>query len=107
MAETTTIHKNDSGVLFLCTIYDENGSPVNLSSVESVELYFRKPSGNVVMFPLEIVGDATRGFVRYVSGVNDFNEVGRWRSQIIVRFASDSIRHSSLGYVTVEDNIVT
>lgn len=99
----TTIHMNDSGVLFLITVKDETGV-VDLTTVENIDVVFQKPDKSFITRPCETV-NAAAGLVRYVSATNDFNQSGRWRVQVVIRFSDDNVKHSDVGTLTVERNI--
>lgn len=99
----TTIHMNDAGVIFLFNVVDENGV-VNLTTVQRVNVYFKRPDNSIISVVGEVI-NPPQGVVRYVSSESDFNQAGRWESQVVVRFADDNIKHSDIGLINVEDNI--
>lgn len=103
MASTSAVHMYDAGVLFLITVQDESGI-VNLTTVQNVQLFFQKPDRSVYGVQCQIL-NASTGLVQYVSTTTDFDQVGKWSVQIVVRFATDNIKHSDIGILTVMKNL--
>jgi hypothetical protein len=104
MATTaSTIHMYDSGVQFLITVEDENG-PVDLTTAQNVTMFFQKPDKSVVTNICTIINAAV-GLVSYVSTPTDFDQIGRWSIQVVVRFADNDIKHSDIGTLTVLKNL--
>jgi hypothetical protein len=104
MATVNSIRVNDSGVLFLITVRDESGV-VDLSTVQGIDLFFQRPDRSIVQFTPQIVGDGHSGLISYTSTATDFNVAGRWRYQVVVRFANDNVKHSDIGSLNVENNL--
>jgi hypothetical protein len=106
MPDIGTVHIGDVGVVFIFTMYDDVGI-LNLSTVQSVTLAFQRPDGSIIQRLCEVVGGGTAGVVQYISQVGDLDKAGRWRMQVIARFASGNVRHSNITTVLVEGNLVT
>lgn len=104
MPDVTSIHMNDSGVMFLVTVRDESGV-VDLSAVQNVILSFQKPDRTIVSVTPEIVGDGRTGLLRYISGADDFDQAGRWKYQVVVQFATSDVKHSDVGAFNVDSNL--
>lgn len=103
MASSSTVHVNDIGIQFLITVRDESGV-VNLSTVNTVTLFFQKPDQSIISRLCNIV-NPTQGIVQYVSTSLDFDQPGKWKMQVVIKFADDNIKHSDIGVLTVEKNI--
>lgn len=99
----SVVHVNDAGVVFIITVSDESG-PVNLTTAQSVNLVFQKPDKSILTVDCTVF-NANAGIVHYVSTVNDFDQSGRWRVQAKVTFASDNVKHSDVGVMTIAKNI--
>ena len=106
------IHFNDIGTIFRLTIeecIDVNGvdtlAPVDLTLVDSVEIYFGKPNSPNVK-KIGTVYDAANGVVQYVTIKDDLDDLGKWFIQAKAIFVVDSQEHySNLDSFTVYKNI--
>ncbi len=85
------IHKDDIGTLFKCTIKDGN-TIVDVSSVTTKQLIFKKPSGALLTKAASFFTDGTDGIITYASASGDLNEVGTWRLQGFVDFGSTEFK---------------
>lgn len=99
----TTVHMFDSGVVFMFNVVDESG-PVDLSTILGVDVYFQKPDKSILQRTGDIF-DAVQGVVTYTSSDTDFDQAGRWKTQLVVRFAGNDVKHSDIGTLTVAVNL--
>ena len=89
------LHYNDIGTVILTTITDcvsGTSSPLNISSATSIFLVLKSPSGTSYNKVAVFKTDGTDGKVQYTTLDGDLIEVGTWRIQAIVNFATSSFR---------------
>ena len=97
------IHKNDVGTIIRLTVTDD-GSAVDLSASSTKQILLRKPSGQVLTKTASFTTDGTNGQIQYTTIAGDLNEVGDWRAQASLVFASSSWLSSILVF-TVHENV--
>lgn len=106
------IHLNDIGTIFRLTIVEcvtvdgvKSIVPVNLTLVDSVEIYFGKPTLPNVK-KNGTVYDAVNGIVQYETVAGDLDELRTWYIQAKAIFAPGTQEHSSnVDSFTVYPNI--
>lgn len=89
------LHYNDIGTVIMTTINDcvsGTSSPLDVSSAVSVSLVFQSPSGVSSTKTAVFNTDGSDGKIKYITQDGDLNEVGAWRMQAIVSFATSSFR---------------
>jgi hypothetical protein len=93
------IHQNDVGTRFLITVKD-NGEPLDISDAILRQINFRKPSDIVINRPASILGDgsALSGVMYYDTVVGDLDEVGYYKLQGVIGFASGTYYTDIYGF---------
>jgi hypothetical protein len=85
------IHQDDIGTRFQITIRECNGTDtIDVSTALYRQLTFRKPSDTLVTRTASIFNDgsATSGVIYYDSVAGDLDEVGNYKLQAKISFAS-------------------
>lgn len=72
--------------------------------MQGVDIYFQKPDKTIIERAGTIF-NAAGGVVEYISDAADFDQVGRWKTQVVVRFSNSNIKHSDIGTITVVGNL--
>ena len=101
------LHYNDTGTIILTTIKDcvsGTSSPLDISAAVSTFLVLKSPSGTSYNKVAVFKTDGTDGKVQYTTVDGDLNEVGTWRIQAIINFATSSFR-SNVKTFKVYENI--
>ena len=101
------VHFGDIGTIFRATINDcVNGvqSPIDLSTVTTLQLIFKSPSGVVKTKTAVFTTDGTDGQIQYVTIADDLDEVGNWKLQAYIVLPSGSWR-SDIGTFRVYENL--
>lgn len=98
-----TLHVGDQGVLFIFEIVDEAGA-VDLSTASTVSVFFQRPDKTLLEVP-GTVTDAINGVVSYTCQAGDFNQAGRWKTQVVILFSNGYVKHSDIGTLTVLPNL--
>lgn len=100
------IHVADVGTAFVCTIVDEDGAVVDVSSATVKQLWFQKPDQSTVAFDAAFVTDGTDGKIRYVtSAASDLDQSGGWKLQGHVAFGG-YVLHSDVHKFKVFANLM-
>lgn len=99
------IHVGDIGTSFRATVKDEEDEIVNLSTANTLLMWFRKPDGSVAEFTASLYTDGTDGVIEYITEENDLDQPGRWKSQGVVGFPDGSLIHSDIHTFKVYDNL--
>ena len=103
------IHVNDIGTKFMITVKGEDNSTVDLSdeNITSRDIIFRKPSDTVVTNAGAIGGDgsATSGVMIYMTVDGDLDEVGFWKLQGKIEFASAGTFYTDINTFQVHCNL--
>lgn len=89
------LHYNDIGTIILTTINDcvsGTSTALDVSASTSVSLVLKSPSGISSTKTAIFNTDGSDGKVKYTTVDGDLNEVGTWRMQAIVNFATSSFR---------------
>ena len=89
------LHYNDTGTVIMTTINDcvsGKSSPLDVSEAVSVSLVLKSPSGTSSAKPAVFDTDGSDGKVKYTTVSGDLNEIGTWRMQVLVNFATSSFR---------------
>ena len=85
------IHQNDIGTRFQVTIRDCGGTdPIDVSTAAFRQFTFRKPSDTLMNRTASIFddGSATSGVIYYDTVAGDLDEVGIYKLQAKISFAS-------------------
>lgn len=98
-----SIRVGDKGTEFRVTITDEDVA-VDLSSASTLQLSFKKPSGDTLTVDAELYTDGTDGIIYYNTVEGDINESGMWRLQSYVVVGSAAYS-STIGTFKVECNL--
>lgn len=76
------VHLNDKDQHFEHTIRDEAEAIVDLTSAGTMQILFRKPSGEVLTkVAVKVNAPGTDGKIEYISIAGDMNETGGWKRQ--------------------------
>lgn len=76
------IHINDIGTEIRITITDCNGVAIDISNATSLNLFFKKPSGESITKTGSFVTDGSDGLIKYIVQSGDINEIGTWKIQV-------------------------
>lgn len=98
------IHKYDIGTKFLRTMYDEQGSIVDISSASTKIMRFKKPNGVVVEKDTIFETDGTDGQLYYTTILNDLDQAGQWYLQVFVVLYNGQW-YSDVSSFIVHDNL--
>lgn len=98
-----SIRVSDIGTEFRVTITDE-GTAVDISSATTLQMIFKKPSGETLTVDADLYTDGTDGIIFYNTVDGDIDESGIWKLQtyIVIGAASYS---STIGNFRVECNL--
>lgn len=98
------MHVNDYGAIINITVKDQSNNPVDLSSVTSHNIYFRKPDKTVVTTS-GVVSDATNGIITYTVPSGQLDLVGIFSIQARVITPSGQFS-SNISEFRVDPNII-
>jgi len=100
-----TVHKEDIGTAFVCTIKDGNGKIIDVSDATTKEISFLKPSGAKVTKDASFTTDGKDGKIEWITDlVTDLDECGIWKIQGFVVIPTGEW-HTTKHSFPVEDNI--
>lgn len=99
----TEIHKGDVGTVFTVTVENCN-SQEDLSAATLKQILFKKPSGTLLTKTASFSTDGTDGILTYTTIAGDLDEVGTWKIQAYLEFASGSY-HTEYTSFKVERNL--
>ena len=87
------IHESNYGWTANFTIKDQDGSPVDLSGSNSVQIVFTRPN-NSGSFTRDatFTTDGVDGNIYYVDQENEIVETGTWQMQAVVTWSSSVLR---------------
>lgn len=98
-----SIRVGDTGTEFRINITDE-GTAVDLSSATTLQIIFKKPSGETLTVNADLYTDGTDGIIFYNAVDGDIDESGMWKIQTYVVVGSASYS-STVGTFKVECNL--
>ena len=98
-----SIRVNDTGTEFRIQITDEDVA-VDLSSATTLQLIFKKPSGETLTVDAQLYTDGTDGIIYYNTVDGDIDESGVWKLQSYVVVGSAAYS-STVGTFKVECNL--
>jgi len=101
----TIIHVGDVGTVFELTITEQDGTVVDVSSVATKTIYFKKPNSAKIAATASFTTNGTDGKIKYASQTNDIDMAGLWKIQGYVEFASGDKFYSEVVSFTVRANI--
>lgn len=104
MAVIEKAQKSAIGVVIQVTIL-EDGVAVDVSTVTTKQIIFRKPDGPAVTKTASFVNSGTDGKLKYTTIAGDLNESGLWDVQGYVVFAGGFDGRSDITQFEVEDNL--
>ena len=87
------VHQNDIGTIFRVTISDGDDA-VDVSSLTTQELIFRKPDGTTETQTSSFYTDGTDGVIQYTSVSGDLDTVGQWKIQANIVMPTGTWRSS-------------
>jgi len=76
-----SIHCNDIGTIFRCTIYDENGDIVDISTASGIYIIFKLPNFTSTIKTASFYTDGTDGVLQYIAESGDISLSGQWSMQ--------------------------
>lgn len=88
------IHVGDIGTAFKATILNEADEVVDVSTVTTKQLIFRKPDGTLLTKTATFDTDGTDGVIKYTSASGDLDVKGQWKMQGYVVFPGGSWKTS-------------
>src|SRR6185503_12074784 len=104
-AITGEVHVGDVGTVFEATVYDSDGTVVDISLASTLQMLFRKPNGTVVPKTATRSGSGVDGKMRYVTTLaSDLDVAGGWSVQGVVAIGSGSWKTSIVEF-TVKANL--
>jgi len=74
-------HIGNIGTDFQVTITDCNGTAIDISDADTMNIIFKKPSGATLTKTAIFVTDGSDGVVRYLTVDGDIDEIGTWKIQ--------------------------
>jgi len=77
----------------------------DLTSVASVQIRLKPPTGATVVDTASVLGDPLGGIVRFLAASTVLSTKGSWAVQFVVTYNDASIARSSVGKITVLENI--
>lgn len=98
-----SIRVGDTGTEFRINITDE-GVAVDLSAATTIQMIFKKPSGETLTVDANLYTDGTDGVIFYNTVDGDINESGMWRIQTYIVVGA-AIYSSTVGTFRVECNL--
>ena len=81
------LHVNDVGTIFKSTILDEDGDVVDISSLISATISFKKPNDIKIDRTPTLYTDGTDGILSYVTVSGDINMNGLWSLQVVANLS--------------------
>lgn len=81
---TCGIHKDDIGTTIIVTVCDCNSAAIDISTADTKQIIFKKPSGANLTKDADFVTDGNDGKIQYIIQEGDIDEVGTWKIQGIV-----------------------
>ena len=98
------IHEGDIGTIFRVVIVEDD-QVIDISTTTPRNMYFRKPSEDVLTKAGVFTTDGTDGLLEYKAVTGDLDEVGVWRIQAELFFPSGDKWGGEVGKFTVHPNI--
>jgi len=89
----TEVHVDDYGWMLSLSIRDDDGSLMDISYADLVEIIFTKPNntGNIVR-TAQFINDGTDGAIYYVIEEGDIDETGTWQIQVQIKGSTSELR---------------
>lgn len=97
------IHVGDIGTQLIVAVYDD-GDIVNISGALSKTIILKKPDDSVSNKSASLLTDGTDGKMVYTSVAGDFDQVGKYKIQGQVIFASGTF-YTGIGSFSVNCNL--
>lgn len=106
---TITILRNSYGTSIHLQALDSSGTAINLTSITSITFNVRLlgSSTNQISSTTVPVDTAASGLCHYVPAVNDFNLEGVFYAELVIAYASSSVRVKDLIIVVVSEDSPT
>jgi hypothetical protein len=98
------VQKEAINVAVIATIV-EDGEVVDVSTVTTKELVFRKPNGTTLTKTASFFTDGTDGKIQYLAETDFFDVVGFWKVQGYVIFPAGFNGRSLINIFQVRDNL--
>ena len=103
----TRVKKNDYGYSFTMTLTDENGTVMNLSTVQTAKLYVGRlghaSSTYLVNAGAMTITDAANGIVTYAFAQNELDESGYFDAMVELNYSSGKRRVKTFTLHVVEE----
>lgn len=99
------VQLNDIGTSFELAIVDQDNAVIDVSTVTTKEIKFRKPDGTVLTKAATFLNTGADGIIKYVSVANDLDIEGSWDIQARVIFPGGSTWHSEVKPFQVYGNL--
>ena len=81
---TCGIHQNDIGTTIKIQISDCSDNALDISSADTIQIVFKKPSGTSVTKTATFTTDGSDGLIQYIIVDGDLDEIGSWKTQAVV-----------------------
>lgn len=101
---SAAVHVGDVGTIFIATIVDQTNAVVDVSNATTKQIWFSKPSGQILQGAASFTTSGTDGQLQYTANAGDLNQAGVWTWQAYVIIPSGTF-HSELKQFRVDDNI--
>ena len=98
------IRLGDIGTEFLITLKDQDSTVIDISSADTLQVIFKKPSCELLTKTATLKTDGTDGKMYYNSISGDLDEAGVWKIQGSVVFGGSSWK-TDITTFRVYDNI--
>jgi len=98
------IRVNDVGTIFRFTLSDSNANPVDLATASLIEVVLLPPDGVIKTRTASVYGTPTNGVAQYLTIAGDINQIGKWKSQVVVTFPTTHFS-STITSFTVYENL--
>jgi len=99
-----SIHLYDIGVVFKAKVVDEDNNTLNISTLQSGSLTFKRPDDTKFNVSGHLYTDGSDGIIAYTSASNDINMAGLWSLQGQVLF-SGQMYYTDISDFRVERNL--
>src|SRR5262245_42640865 len=99
-----SVQKEAIGVAIICTI-KEDGVAVDVSTVSTKQIIFRKPDGSTVTKTATFTSGGTDGKIQYTTVSGFLDMVGVWECQGYVVFAAGFDGRSDVQQFKVDANL--
>jgi hypothetical protein len=97
-----TVSARTEGIRFRFAVVDQDGAPIDVSTVSGLKLLLRPPIGARTTRAVGFEDDGSNGLVTYTSELTDFNVVGPTGLQLYFQTAAGEERYSDVMTVIVE-----